>query len=251
MMLRARKSPAKAQRWGIIRSVDSLLEREMPRRPNAPPVTFTCEHCQKPFTMGAGYVTQYRLKWNRDPKYCSSACFGGAKAKEAEERIEGVCEHCGKEYRRARKPSGFLVGSREGRRFCSTQCHYAWQRDQDQLPHLPGFKSRHLRTDGYVDVRAVGARGNRGEWYFEHRAVMEREIGRELFDHETVHHRNGNRADNRVENLELWSSRHGAGQRVEEKISFSKSLLAEYGFRVAENCSFDRISEVTDIYFQV
>jgi len=47
-----------------------------------------------------------------------------------------------------------------------------------------------------------------------HRAVMEQVLGRPLERYETVHHKNGVRHDSRPENLELWSSRHGRGQRV-------------------------------------
>jgi hypothetical protein len=66
------------------------------------------------------------------------------------------------------------------------------------------------------------------EYVYEHRKVVEEFLGRPLRREETVHHKNGNRQDNRLENLELWSSRHGKGQRVSEKIDFCKSFLQDY-----------------------
>jgi HNH endonuclease len=50
----------------------------------------------------------------------------------------------------------------------------------------------------------------------EHRVVMERLLGRELKRTEHVHHRNGNRLDNRPENLEIWTTGQPNGQRVRD-----------------------------------
>lgn len=36
-------------------------------------------------------------------------------------------------------------------------------------------------------------------------------------------------ADNRLENLELWTTIQPSGQRVEDKIAFAKEILREYG----------------------
>jgi len=49
---------------------------------------------------------------------------------------------------------------------------------------------------------------------FQHRYVIQESLGRPLLAHESVHHKNGDKMDNRLENLELWKKRsHGAGVR--------------------------------------
>jgi len=58
---------------------------------------------------------------------------------------------------------------------------------------------------------------------------MEEHLGRKLLPNENVHHLNGNRQDNRLENLELWSTHQPQGQRVRDKIAYAKEIIALYG----------------------
>lgn len=62
----------------------------------------------------------------------------------------------------------------------------------------------------------------------EHVWIMEEYLGRELMPDETVHHKNGVRDDNRLENLELWSSRQPKGQRVADKLAWAYEIIECY-----------------------
>jgi hypothetical protein len=75
-----------------------------------------------------------------------------------------------------------------------------------------------MQPDGYV------YRGGKAE----HRLVMEQMLGRFLVPGENVHHKNGDRKDNRPENLELWSRSQPYGQRVEDKVNWALEMLSLY-----------------------
>jgi hypothetical protein len=89
---------------------------------------------------------------------------------------------------------------------------------------------------GYRQIRKHGhPNAGKNGIMFEHVYVMSTHLGRSLCKHENIHHKNGIRSDNRIENLELWSRSQPPGQRVEDKIKWCKEFLENYGFSVIQN----------------
>ena len=189
------------------------------------PISFICRECSKPFDYKPGYLNAYRKKFGKDPIYCSIPCSAIGRRKDADERHKTTCKNCNKEfYRTRRNESGTIYREQE---LCGKQCKNEWVSKLYRQRHgLPTITRRVRRR--YAVLRIPATNGTPTYEILEHRYVMEQHLGRKLLPEETVHHVNGLKTDNRLENLELFSSRHGPGQRVVDKVRFAKEILALY-----------------------
>ena len=85
---------------------------------------------------------------------------------------------------------------------------------------------RKVRADGYIAVYAPKHPNATSDGYvMEHILVMEKHIGRYVEKPEVVHHKNGNRKDNRIENLQLMTFKEHSAYHMVERWKKKKEAL--------------------------
>ena len=149
------------------------------KKARVPSVTVACEKCGTLFH-------PWHLK--RPSRFCSRLC---APRGRYPTKPDAACVNCGVMFR----------PTKESSKFCGRDCYRQ-------------FNPRRIDPNGYVLVYAPEHSSRESGQAFEHRVVMAKHLGRLVREDESVHHINGIRDDNRIENLQLRQGKHGRGTRM-------------------------------------
>ena len=111
-----------------------------------------------------------------------------------------------------------------------------------------GIFTKRTEKDGYVIMYyPEHPNSQKGGHLFEHIYVMSEHLGRPLKPNENVHHINGVKDDNRIENLELWSKSQPRGQRVDDKLKHAIYLINEYNGEGMGQVTLDELKQAAAI----
>ena len=188
-----------------------------------------CKNCYKEFNY-PGFYCHWCSQCRREEKRKGIPCKSCNKIKRITNKTFHLCCTC---YIKKREENDPIY--KEKKRIAKFRSR---RKNRGQDPDAPLMKRKNgegsLDKNGYFHLTIRGHPNctSKTGRIFEHTFVMSNHIGRPLRKGESVHHKNGIRNDNRIENLELWDKSQPAGQRVEDKISWCVEYLKFHKYDV-------------------
>lgn len=173
-----------------------------------------CKYCGKEFFKKKSEAKKYWVK----KKCCSPECGNKIRRR----RIKIICKICGKEFE--------VINCRKTAKYCSTICanksgYWTGKKRPDisnkakvwvneRLKSYWFKKGGHITNTGRTRIKTFGDKNQKynilhknGKNIKEHRYIVEQFIGKKLCEKEIIHHINGDKKDNRIENLYICSDR--------------------------------------------
>ena len=150
-----------------------------------------CPICGKDFYRRPSYIRR------RKGVVCCSLNCSSLYRRSLDPLGDRKCKNCGKRFRT--NPAYIRRRPKTGGKFCSRKCFVEYKRNNPSV---------YIDGSGYVVCGRQRV----------HRTVMEKHLDRKLGKDEHVHHKNGNKTDNRMENLQILSaSEHSKLTNIEKR----------------------------------
>lgn len=146
--------------------------------------------------------------------------------------IESICEHCGDVYKTRNDEYKRKYEKNHQKKLCP-QCSSL---NFDGFIDTKGYVIKHWRTFPREKWEILKKMCKNNGQIKEHRALMAIFLNRPLMDNEIIHHKNGIKTDNRIENLEIISASEHQVFHMTELANANKKLQEE-NIRLREEIS--------------
>lgn len=166
-------------------------------RKKAEQTTLICPYCKKTFQIS---TSEYKVRTKKPHElYCSRECW-----KKSVEKHEKICSGCNKPF----------IPKDKRNTFCSKKCYQEYAK-------TTGIRKR----TGFWMENGYKVLYNNGNSRKEHILVMEKYLGRKLNKGEVVHHIDGNKTNNDINNLKLMTAKEHSKMHREKEIKAGKNLF--------------------------
>lgn len=169
-------------------------------------ITVRCKECETVYSIAKSRYNDGFLRF----KFCSDRCYHTYKIRIKVRSIMSKtysCSNCGIKFTAYRQ-------GKSGLHFCSQDCSKQYMKGENHHSFISGTT---INSAGYKCIK-VG-----DKYLYEHRLIMEEFLNRKLDKNEVVHHKDGNKLNNDLNNLELMTKHEHDIFHTKQRQSISNS----------------------------